>query len=76
MISSGDGDDAARALVRRERLDGVEHAARLERSRVLKQFELERHAWTAGRDEGGRGNERRSNQPVADDPAGSLDVVE
>ena len=69
VVARRDRDHAARPLVRVERAQLVQRAARLERAGPLQELALEAHA------EGARAEDRRARQAVADDGARAQDVV-
>ena len=72
MVACGDADHASRALLRRQRAQLVQDAARLERARALEELGLEEHAGPERR----RAEDGRAVKRVADRLARRADVVD
>ena len=74
VVARAGGDDAAGALLRRERVDGVERAANLEGARVLQLLALERDGDAREALDRARGPDGRLERAPGDGLAGRFDV--
>ena len=74
VIAGGEGDDAARALLGRDRRELVVGAAELERTGALQCLGLEKHARAGRGIEHRRGNERRAQRDAGEAAGRLIDV--